>query len=89
MAAKIVSGAAGSAARSTAPVLSSTNRTFSQLRPPSVLRNTPRSALGPKTCPWAATSTTSAFLGSIHRRPMWRLSASPRGSQVLPPSAER
>src|SRR2546426_9513544 len=53
----------GSIAMSAAPVLSSTNRTFCQLLPPSFVRKTPRSAFGPYGCPIAATYTRSGFVG--------------------------
>jgi hypothetical protein len=45
--AKSVAGFDGSKTTSIAPVLSSTKRTFSQLRPPSRVRKTPLSAFGP------------------------------------------
>src|SRR5262249_36584017 len=48
-------GFVGSIASSEAPVLSSSYATLSQLLPPSVERNTPRSALGPKAWPCTAT----------------------------------
>ena len=41
--------------RSAAPVLSSRNSTFFHETPPSVVRNTPRSGLGPNACPSAVT----------------------------------
>src|SRR4030081_3310983 len=57
------SGLDGSIAMSAAPGLSSTNRAFCQLLPPSFVRNTPRSVFGPYGCPTAATYTTSGFVG--------------------------
>src|SRR5947207_11431446 len=60
----------GSIAMSAAPVSSSTNNTFCQLLPPSPVRNTPRSALGPYGCPIAATYTISGFVGLIRIRPI-------------------
>src|SRR5215204_3663050 len=50
-----IRGLVGSIVRSIAPVESSRNRTFFHVRPPSVVRNTPRSALGPNAWPMAAT----------------------------------
>ncbi len=41
--------------RSAAPVLSLRYSTFFHVTPPSVVRNTPRSGLGPKACPSAVT----------------------------------
>ena len=57
-----MSGSAGSMTRSTAPVCSSRKSTFSQVRPPSVVRKTPRSGLGPKGWPRAATYTRSGVV---------------------------
>src|SRR6476620_10115138 len=48
-------GFVGSMVRSIAPVESFRNSTFFHERPPSVVRKTPRSALGPNACPIAAT----------------------------------
>src|SRR6188474_560647 len=48
---------------STAPVLSSRKSVFFQLFPPSVLLNTPRSALGAPYLPNEATKTTSGLVG--------------------------
>src|SRR5205823_2728835 len=53
-----------------APVESSTYNTLLQVLPPSVERNTPRIALGPKACPIAATYTTSGFAGSTRTAAM-------------------
>ena len=47
---------------STAPVVSSTNSTFSQVVPPSRVRNRPRSWFGPKGCPSAATNAIFGIL---------------------------
>src|SRR5205814_1632867 len=47
MSAYRVCGLDGSNARSIAPVFSSLYRIFFQVRPPSTVRNTPRSAFGP------------------------------------------
>ncbi len=63
--AKSTRGFVASIARSTAPVLSSTNRTFCQVAPPSFERKTPRSAFGPNVWPSAATYTRSGF-GRMH-----------------------
>src|SRR5213082_1025333 len=65
-------GSPGSPARSMAPMSGLLYRTFVQVRPPSLERKTPRSALGPYACPSAATSTTSGFRGSMRTFPIWR-----------------
>src|ERR1051325_8614115 len=70
MAANSTRGFVASRARSIAPVESSTYSTLLQLRPPSVDRNTPRVALGPKACPIAATYTTSGLAGSTRTAAM-------------------
>jgi len=79
----------GSIVRSFAPVESSTKSTFCQLFPPSVVRKTPRSGLGPKAWPMAETYTRSASRGSTTMSVIWCVSASPSDSQVAPASVER
>src|SRR5437667_163469 len=49
------SGFEGSIARSTNPVVSSTNRVLRHVLPPSLVRKTPRSGFGPQRWPSAAT----------------------------------
>ena len=63
MAAKSTRGLCGSIDRSIAPESSLLNRICSQFCPPSLDRNTPRSLLGPKACPRAATYTRSGSFG--------------------------
>ena len=60
IAANSTRGFPGAMARSAAPVVSFTKSTFFQVFPPSVVLNTPRSALGPHVCPSAATKTVFA-----------------------------
>ncbi len=67
-----------------APVYSSTYNTFFQLRPPSVLLNSPRSVFGPHMWPAAATKTMSGLEGSIATRPICRVSFNPMFVHVLP-----
>src|SRR6185369_1923872 len=55
IAAKMIRGLVGSMVRSIAPVESLRKRIFFHVLPPSVVRKTPRSALGPNACPIAAT----------------------------------
>ncbi len=71
-----------------APVLSDTNNTFSQLAPPSVERYTPRSELGAKALPKAATKTTFGLLGWISTAPIWPTSSSPTRVHVFPASVD-
>src|SRR6185312_683977 len=78
----------GSIASVTAPVLSSTNSTFSQCLPPSVVLYTPRSGLGAHTWPSAAAYTTSGLRGSIAIQLMTCVCSRPTWLQVLPPSLD-
>ena len=55
IAAYMIRGLVGSMERSVAPVESLMNKIFFQVLPPSMVRNTPRSGLGPNACPIAAT----------------------------------
>src|SRR5262249_9892227 len=81
-------GLLGSRDRSAAPASALFHSTCVQGFPPSVERNTPRCALEPNKCPRAATYTMSGLCGWIRMRAMWRVSASPRCVQVLPPSVD-
>jgi len=76
----------GSIARSVKPVFSSMYFTLFHVRPPSVVRYTPRSGLGPNRCPGTATYTTSGLRGSITMRAMVCVSRRPMCVNVLPPS---
>ena len=60
----MISGLAGSNARSEAPVSGSLWSTFWNDRPPSVDRNTSRSSFGPYGCPRTATNRRLASRGS-------------------------
>src|SRR6185437_929703 len=82
-------GLPGCIARSATPVRSSTYRTFFQVFPPSVVRNTPRSAFGPQACPSAPTKTVSAFLGSTSTLDIWPASPRPINFQDSPASEEK
>ena len=73
---------------SIAPVLSSRYSTFRQVRPPSVVLNTPRSALGAAWKPKAATHTMSGFVGWMRISEMFCLSLKPTLVQVFPASAD-
>ena len=53
------------------------------------VRNTPRSVLGPKACPSAATHTRSGSRGWIRISLMCRVSARPRCDHVRPASVDR
>src|SRR5260370_1359102 len=79
----------GSIARSTAPDLSSRCNTRLQDFPPSLERKTPRSGLGEKGSPNAATYTRSGFDGSTRMRAIDMVFSSPTCCHVRPPSAER
>src|SRR5690242_2642263 len=86
--ARMTRGFVGSNATSLAPVFSSTYNTFFHVRPPSVVLKSPRSGLGPRMLPCAATKTTSGFAASIAIRPMWRDSARPMRVHVFPASID-
>src|SRR5260221_14139202 len=58
-----VCGLDGSITISEQPVSGLRYSTFCQVRPPSVVRNTPRSSFGPQAWPRAHTSATSGFWG--------------------------
>ena len=75
--------------RSAAPVLSFRNRTFFQVAPPSVVRNTPRSGDGPKAWPSDVTNATSGLVGCTRSDVICCALAKPRGVHVCPPSVER
>ena len=81
-------GLEGSKATSLAPVFSSTNSTLFQLRPPSTVLKSPRSVLGPKMCPCAATSTMSGFVGWTWMREIWPACGRPTCVQVAPASVD-
>src|SRR5271170_6766520 len=81
-------GFEGSNVRSMAPVLLSLKRTFFQVLPPSLERNTPRVSLGPYAWPIAATKTMSGFVGWTITLEMCRVSSSPMCVHVLPPSTD-
>src|SRR6185312_56624 len=89
MPAKSTLGLPGCITRSLVPVVSFTNNTFFHVLPPSVVRNTPRSALGFHTLPMAATNTRSALVGSMTIREIWPASLSPMKCQLWPASVER
>src|SRR2546430_16004432 len=80
------SGLDGSRTRSEIPVESLRNSTLFHVLPPSVVLYTPRSAFGPKACPWAPTHTMSGLAGWKRAREVCRVSASPTKAQGLPPS---
>src|SRR5437868_4887999 len=80
------SGFAGLISRSAAPIESDTNSTLRQLLPPSVLLNTPRSALLLNALPIAATHTVFGLVGCTRTAPIWPASYNPANVQVLPPS---
>ena len=79
-------GLLGSIARSAAPVESSRKSTFVQFFPPSLVRNTPRSAFGPQACPCADTYATSGLVGCTNTREICRVSFKPMFVQLRPPS---
>src|SRR5256712_5911528 len=81
------SGLDGSRTRSEIPVESLRNSTLFHVLPPSVALYTPRSAFGPKACPWAPTHTMSGLAGCTRTREICCVSASPTKVQGLPPSA--
>ncbi len=81
-------GLFGSIARSEAPVFSSTERIFDQVRPPSFDRKTPRSEFGPQAWPSAATYTRSGSVGCTRTREICRVSASPTFFHVAPASVD-
>src|SRR5256712_13607317 len=85
-AAYTTSGLLGSRTRSEIPVESLRNNTLFHVLPPSVVLYTPRSAFGPKACPWAPTHTMSGLAGCTRTREICCVSASPTKAQVLPPS---
>src|SRR3990172_470485 len=60
-----------------------------QVRPPSVVLNTPRSGFGFHRLPRAATYAMSGLVGCTMTLPMCRVSTSPRWVHVLPASVER
>ena len=78
IAAKRIRGLVGSSEMSVAPVESLRNSTFFHDVPPSVVRNTPRSAFGPKACPIAATYARSGSRGSIRMVVICCVPARPR-----------
>src|ERR1700676_5595107 len=88
IAAKSTCGFLGSKTISMAPVRSSRYKTFSQFLPPSRVRNTPRSLLGPYAWPSAATYTMSGLLGWMMSAPMCRVSRKPTFVQVLPAAVD-
>ena len=69
--AKRMRGFVGSRLRSATPVLSFTYSTFFHDLPPSVVRKTPRSLLGPKACPSDETHARSGSLVSTRIAVMW------------------
>src|SRR5687767_15109620 len=73
---------------STAPVLSVTNSTFCHVRPPSFVRKTPRSALGLKGLPMAATNATFGSDGWTRTPPMCPDSRRPMCVHVFPASVD-
>src|SRR5688572_9553167 len=73
---------------SIAPVLSSRYSTLRQVRPPSLLLNTPRSALGAAWNPNAATHTMSGLVGWTRISEMFCLSLKPTFVHVLPASVD-
>ena len=81
-------GSSGANSRSTAPVLSETKRTFSQLAPPSRLRYTPRSGFGAKGLPMAATYTRSGSSGWMRIAPLFPVRSSPMCVHVWPASVD-
>ena len=76
-------------AMSTHPVVSSTYSTFSQVVPPSRVRNTPRSAPGPHSGPIAATNTVAGSAGWMRISAMRSLPFSPRLTHLSPPLTVR
>src|SRR5437899_9419740 len=87
-AAKISDGSAGFMASEMAPTRSLTNRTLRQVAPPSCERKTPRSGLGPKGEPSAATYTRLGSFGWTLTAPIWPASRSPAKDHVLPASVD-
>ena len=83
--AKTMRGFDGLIAKSTAPVESEIARTWSHVSPPSVVRNTPRSGLGPKGSPSAATKAMSASCGWTLMSPIWPEFGSPMWVHESPP----
>ena len=69
-AAKTTFGFPGNSSKSAKPVLFETNRTFSQVTPPSIVLYTPRSSLALKALPIAATHTILLLVGSISTAPI-------------------
>src|SRR6056297_3206295 len=88
MAAINLLGFVGSMTKSATPVLLFTNKTFSQVSPPSVVLKTPRSGCSPQGEPIAPTYTISGFVGSIITLWMCRVFSSPMDFQDLPPSKD-
>src|SRR5271157_1288548 len=79
-------GLPGSMATSVNPVSGSMYLDFFQVWPPSVDLYRPRSALGPKRCPPAATYTVLGSVESTTMRPIDCVSSRPRCVQWSPPS---
>src|SRR4030095_10397662 len=84
--AKSLRGFEGSMASDEQPVFSSTNRVRSQVLPPSVVRNTPRSCCGPYPWPSEHANTTSGLVGWITTRAIRPVFSSPIRVHVLPAS---
>src|SRR5207247_8802296 len=80
------SGLDGSTTRSEIPVESLRNSTLFHVLPPSVVLYTPRSAFGPKACPWAPAHALAGLAGCTRTREICCVSASPTKVQVLPAS---
>ena len=70
-------------------MVSSTYSTFCHVAPPSVVRKTPRSGLGPQTCPSAATTTTSGLVGLTTICEICPAFARPINFQLAPASGEK
>src|SRR5262249_32300322 len=74
--------------RSIAPTPSFTYSTFFHVRPPSWVRNTPRSSFRENRWPMAATYTASGFVGGTTMRAMRSESRTPISCHVAPASVD-
>ena len=83
-----MSGFSQSTSMSRPPVSLLTNSVFFQVLPPSVVLKMPRSSLGPKGEPSAASHTVLVLKGWTLMPPTWPESFRPMNCQVLPASVD-
>src|SRR2546425_914263 len=81
-------GLPGCSSTSIAPTLSDKKSTLRQVWPPSVVLNTPRSALDLNVSPWAETQTIFGSVGWMRTDPIWPALYRPINFQVWPPSVD-